>query len=302
MTLKEARELFTDAGKSFMRDDAFTLAGSLAFYAALSLAPLVVLLLWAASWLGPDTRQRMLEQLQQTAGGAEGGEGITMIVENAQQQPGLGTFAGIISLVMLAFAATGAFAQLQHIMNLIWDVKAKPGQGVSGVLRRRLLALLLIVALGVLLIASIVFSAIVSGVISQMADAAPGGQVVWTVLNFLAPLVVFIPMFAVIFKYLPDVQIAWRDVWIGAVVTGIMFEVGNQLIGLYLAYGGATSAYGAAGSLIALLLWAYYSSLILFFGAELTQVWARMSGRRIEPAENAERYEHVKPIGDLKTA
>jgi membrane protein len=300
MTFKDARELFTDAGKSFIKDDAFTLAGALAFYAALSLAPLIVLLLWAASFMGPETQQQLTQQMQQLVG-PQGGEGIMMIIQNAQQEPGLGTAAGIISLVMLMFAATGAFAQLQHTMNLIWDVRAKSGQGVWGVVRGRLLALGLVVLLGVLLLASMIFSAVVSGVVTQMADQVPGGQALWQVLNFLLPLVVFIPMFAVIFKYLPDVKISWGVVWVGAVVTAIMFEVGNQLIGLYLAYGGATSAYGAAGSLIALLLWVYYSSLILFFGAELTQTWARMSGRRIAPADNAERYEHVKPIGEPKT-
>jgi membrane protein len=301
MTVREARELFTEAGKSFTRDDAFTLAGSLAFYAALSLAPLVVLLIWVASFLGPDTQQRLIQQMVGVVG-EQGGEAINMVVQNAQQQPGLGSIAGLVSLALLIVAATGAFAQLQHTMNLVWDVRAKPGQGIRGVLRRRLMALLLVVALGILLLASIIFSAVFSAVVVQMADTLPGGTALWSGLNFLIPLAIFIPMFAIIFKYLPDVEISWRDVWAGAVVTAIMFEVGNQLIGLYLAYGGAGSAYGAAGSLMAMLLWVYYSSLILFFGAELTQVWARMSGRRIEPAENAERYEHVKPIGEPKAA
>jgi membrane protein len=301
MTVREARELFTEAGKSFTRDDAFTLAGSLAFYAALSLAPLVVLLIWVASFLGPDTQQRLIQQMVSTVG-QQGGEAINMVVQNAQQQPGLGSIAGLVSLALLIVAATGAFAPLQHTMNLVWDVRAKPGQGIRGVLRRRLMALLLVVALGILLLASIIFSAVFSAVVVQMADTLPGGTALWSGLNFLIPLAIFIPMFAIIFKYLPDVEISWRDVWAGAVVTAIMFEVGNQLIGLYLAYGGAGSAYGAAGSLMAMLLWVYYSSLILFFGAELTQVWARMSGRRIEPAENAERYEHVKPIGEPKAA
>lgn len=300
MTLKEARELFTEAFKGFTRDDAFTLAGSLAFYAALSLAPLVVLMVWAASFLGPQAVDRLTQQMTEVVG-EQGGEAISMVIQNAQQEPGLGTIAGIISLVILIIAATGAFAQLQHTMNLIWDVRAKPGQGVMGIVRQRGMALLMIVVLGLLLLGSIIFSAVVTTIVAQFADQIPGGQALWQILNFVIPLVIFIPLFAVVFKYLPDVKIAWRDVWIGAAVTAVMFEIGNQLIGLYLARGGVTSAYGAAGSFMALLLWVYYSSLILFFGAELTQAWARLSGRRIKPADNAERYEHVKPIGEPKT-
>lgn len=265
---------------SFVEDDAMSLSAALAFYTALSMAPLLVLLLRVASWFGEGTQQKMTSQIQGMVG-EQAGQGIKMMIDNAEQQPGWGSIAGIVSLIVLLFSATGVFAQLQYSLNRVWDVKPKPSQGIWGWLRKRLLTLGMVFALGFLLMVSLAASGLINVLV-------PGNSAIWRLVHLGVSLGVFALLFALIYKYLPDVEITWRNVWTGAIVTAVLFILGKFLIGLYLGHSSVGSSYGAAGSLMVLLLWVYYSSLLFFFGAEVTQAQARLSGAPIQPSANAE--------------
>jgi membrane protein len=297
MTAKDGWRITKQAVKDFFKDDAMTLSAALAFYAGLSLAPLVVLLLWASSFLGQDTQERVVNQAISVVGPGAG-EGIRNLIKNAQETPNAGTIAGIIGIVTLVLAATGVFGQLQRSLNLIWDVQAKGG--ALTILFKRLVSLLMVMGIWVLLLAAVVMSAVLSTMGRTMQDALPGGEILWQVVDFLVPLFIFIPVFALLFKFVPDVRIKWRDVWVGATVTAVLFVIGKLGLGLYLGRGGTTSAYGAAGAFMALLLWVYYSSLIIFLGAEITQCWARYAGSPITPAKDAQWLGRDKPIGRPK--
>lgn len=264
----------------FIADDAMSLAGALAFYTALSLAPLLVILLTITSFLGPSTQESMVQQIH-AAVGPQAAEGIDIIIENSKDKASLGTIAGLISFVVLLFSATGVFAQLQYSLNRIWDVQAKPSEGVWAWLRKRLLSFGMVLAVGFLLMVSLVLSTILGAL-------SPSEGPVWQLVSLGVSAAVFWILFASMYKYLPDVHIQWRDVLLGSFITTVMFMVGKYLITLYLSYSSAGSSYGAAGSFLVLLLWVYYSALILFMGAELTQALAHLRGSPIEPDEHAE--------------
>lgn len=297
MKAKEGWRVLVRSVKDFLRDDAMTLAAALAFYAGLSLAPLIVLLLWATSFLGEDTRQKVIDQAIGMVGPKAGG-GIRDIIESASESPNAGTVAGVVGIVMLALSATGVFGQLQRSLNLIWDVKASGGFLVT--VLKRLVSLAMVAGLWVLLMASMFLSAAVATMGKTMQGTLPGGEWLWQAISFLTPLLLFIPVFAALFKFVPDVRIKWKDVWFGAVVTAVLFALGQVGLGIYLGRSGTTSAYGAAGAFMALLLWVYYTSLIIFFGAEVTQVWAKVRGSPIAPDSDAQWIGNEKPIGEPK--
>lgn len=274
----------------FIEDDAMTLAGALAFYTALSLAPLLILLLWI---LGLVYGDRAGEQITGQVEGAMGPQGAQMIQTMMQQgrQPQTGLLAKIIGIVTLVFGATGVLAQLQYSLNRIWDVEARPGAGAWNWIRKRFLSAGMIVAIAFILLVSLAVTAVLSALFDRMGGGQTGRAVLWYILELAASVVVYFLLFAVMFKALPDVKIRWRDVLLGALITAVLFAAGKYLIGLYLGQSGTESAYGAAGSLIVMLLWVYYSALILFLGAELTQAYAQHRGRHIEPDEHAVRIE-----------
>lgn len=281
MALRDTWSVLKQTVTEFIADDAMNLGAALAFYTALSLAPLVLIMITVAGLvLTPDQQQQMIQQVQTTVG-SRAGETINGIVESASQNKSGGQIAAIISFATLLFSASAVFAQLQYSMNRIWGVEPKPGGGVWTWIRKRLLSLAMIATIGFLLLVSMVISAALGMIFG-------GGGVVWQVVNFVVSMLVFILLFAVIYKVLPDVKITWRMTWLGAIVTAVLFAIGKTAIGLYLSYGGVGSAYGAAGSLIAFLVWVYYSSLILFVGAELTQVIASREGAALEPDEHAQ--------------
>ena len=286
-----------ETGSDFVADDAMTLAASLAFYTALSFAPLLVLMLTVVTlFLGEATQQKLVDEVKNLMGpqagasveqivnpekvaGEKGGGGAAEQAKEKQKH--LASVAGIIGLVTLIFSASGVFAQLQAAMNRIWDVEPKPGGAVMSWLRSRGLSIGMVFAILFLLLVSLVVSSVLAGMFKD-------GGTLWKILNFIISLGVFIGLFALIFKFLPDVKIPWTDVWIGAAATAILFGVGKSLIGLYLGTAGVGSSYGAAGSLIVLLVWVYYSSIILFLGAEMTQVYAKWHGSKILPGPHAQ--------------
>ncbi|MCC5830938.1 MAG: YihY/virulence factor BrkB family protein [Phycisphaeraceae bacterium] len=273
---------FKQTIREFIQDDVFTLSGALAFYAALSFAPLVILLMWGASFFGEGTQEQIITEMTGIVG-EPGGDAIELIMQSGEANPTAGTVAGLVSLGVLLFSATTVFAQLQMSLNRIWSVQANPGAGIWNWMRRRILSLGLVIAIAFLLIISMVADMMVAMLVGPIIDH--GG--VWQILSLAVSIGIFTLLFAAMFKYLPDVEITWHAVWVGAGITAVLFTLGKFLISLYLGQGGVSSAYGAAGSGIALMVWVYYTAIVVFYGAEVTQVYARRTGERIRPCDHA---------------
>jgi membrane protein len=270
----------------FSEDEVTSRAAGLAFYTALGLAPTVMLFLTVAAWLGEGTQDALIGQIESMVGG-EAAKGIDMVVESAEEKPRSGALSAVIGIVTVLFSASGIFAQLQSTLNRIWDVQVRPGAGWWIWVRSRILSMGMVLAVLFLLLVSLVVSAATGLLFS-------GTGAISHALNVAVSTVVYVVLFAMIFKYLPDVQITWRDVWIGAGLTAILFAVGKYAIGLYVGNSALASSYGAAGSLVALLVWVYYSAVVVFFGAEVTQVIAGRFGSGIKPAKHAVREEEAK--------
>lgn len=222
--------------------------------------------------------------------GEEGAEQIRTILEEADRPGSGGPLMTILSVLALLFGATGAFAQLQAALNKAWDVRKDPEKsGIVTLLLKRALSLGMILVIAFLLLVSLVISALLSRAGGWLAGLLPGavGQVTLRAIDLGLSLVVITALFAAMFKVLPDARIAWRDVWGGALVTAALFVIGKFLLGFYIGTTDPGSAFGAAGSLALILVWIYYSAMIFFFGAELTQVWARRKGREILPDQDA---------------
>jgi membrane protein len=280
--------MFKEAASDWVEDKATQQAAALTFYAVLSIAPLLVISLAVAS-LAFDEKAARTQMVDEMGGltGSEGEDAVEAMLDSADK-PKQGTVATVLGVITLLFGASGVFGQLQESLNTVWEVKPKPGGGIWQLIRSRFLSMAMVLGTGFLLLVSLVLSSAISGMGAYLTHQFPGLESIWHVVNFAVTIAVVTVLFALIFKFLPDAKIAWSDVWVGAVLTAILFAVGKLLIGLYLGKASIGSAYGAAGSLVVLLVWIYYSSLILFFGAELTQVYAKRFGSRIVPKEGAE--------------
>ncbi|HVR73940.1 MAG TPA: YhjD/YihY/BrkB family envelope integrity protein [Planctomycetota bacterium] len=259
----------------WMDDNALRLAAALAFYCAFSIAPLLLIVIGVAG-MAFDSSVVQAQVLGEMEGlvGAQGAQAIESMLLSALQ-PSKGALGTVLGVVMLFFGAMGVFLALQDSLNEVWDVKTPQGNGVLRFFRARLLSFGIVLGIGFLLLVSLVLSAVLSGIGKYIGDAIPFPPAVLQVLNFFISFAVITLLFALIYKVLPDMKLAWRHVWIGALVTAALFTLGKFAIGYYLGQTATGSAYGAAGSVIIILLWAYYSSLIFLFGAELTQVYAR---------------------------
>jgi membrane protein len=200
---------------------------------------------------------------------------------------GSGILATILGVIALIVGATGLFTELQGALNTVWGVQPKSGRGMWGIVKDRALSFAMVLGSALLLLASLVVSTVLDQITEQLGGW-PHPVLMGQVINFLVSFGVITLLFAMIYRFLPDVVIAWRDVWLGALVTSLLFAIGKYLIGLYLGHSAVASAYGAAGSLAMLLIWLYYSAQIFLFGAELTKAYANRFGRHIVPRENAE--------------
>ncbi len=268
--------------------DVSRMGAALAFYTLFAIAPLfVIVLAMAGLWFGEEAARR--ELFSQVSGlvGSEGGEAIQALV-SAANKPKTGVWATVIAVATLFVGATGVFVQLQDALNSVWGVRRTPGRGLRNFIKDRLLSFALIVGIGFLLLVSLVLSAGLSALDKFMVGLLPAHESIWQGINFVVSFGVITLLFAMIFKVLPDVKIAWRDVWIGAIITALLFNLGKLLLGLYLGRSSVTSAYGAAGSLVIVLLWVYYSAQILFFGAKFTQIYSNRYGSHLEPVPGAE--------------
>jgi membrane protein len=206
------------------------------------------------------------------------GAGVIEAMMTSASKPGEGVVASVFGVIALLFGATGVFAQLQDSLNIIWKAKPRKTNGVISFLRTRFLSFAMVLGIGFLLLVSVVLSAGLAALGKLFGDRLPGWEGVWQFVNLSISFGVITVLFAMIYKILPDVKIAWKDVWLGAAVTSLLFTLGKYGIGLYLGKSSAASSYGAAGSLAIVLLWVYYSSMLLFLGAEFAQVYARSYG------------------------
>lgn len=276
------------AGSGWANDKATRLGAALSYYTVFAIPPLLIIVLFIASLVfNPEqVRSAMFSEV----GGLIGKKSADAIQSamSAQYQSNKGTVASILAIVALIATATGLFLELQDDLNLIWGVEEKPGQGIWGFIKNRLLSFAMIVGIGFLLLVSLVVSAGLAAFSKYMSMLTPGLGILTEIANDAVGFLVIAALFAMIYKVLPDVKIAWRDVWVGAAVTSLLFVAGKFAIGWYLGRSSTVSAYGAAGSIILVLLWVYYSAQILFFGAEITKVYANRFGRHLEPSAHAQ--------------
>jgi membrane protein len=286
--------------QEWLQDKAPQLGAALAYYTVFSLAPLVLVLLAIIGVIFRDDPAGAWDKITEQMGYFLDPNALQVVQSIAQKasQPGKSTLATLIGVALALFGASGVFGQLQDALNTIWGVKAKPGRGVWGFLRSRFLSFGMVAGICFLLLVSLAIEALLKAFSHYVQSVLPGGIVIALTIYVVFDFAVVVLLFAMIFKFLPDVEIQWRDVWIGAVMTAIFFGIGKWLLGFYLGSGVAGSAYGAASSLITLLLWVYYSSQILLFGAEFTQVYASRAGRGLKPAKYAVRVE-TKEIEDV---
>ena len=275
----------------WLKDKAPQLGAALAYYTVFSLAPLVLLLLAIVGLLFHNDPAGAWKKITEQMSYFLDKSAVEVVQNIAQKasQPNKGLLATTIGVVLALFGASGVFGQLQDALNTIWGVKAKPGAGLGGFLRSRFLSFAMVGGVCFLLLVSLALESMLKGFSSYVQSVLPGGIAVALTVYWIFDLAVVILLFAIIFKFLPDAKIQWRDVWIGAAMTAIFFAIGKWALGLYLGSGSAASAYGAASSLITLLLWVYYASQILLFGAEFTQVYAGYAGRGVKPDKYAVR-------------
>jgi membrane protein len=272
----------------WMEGNTSSMGAAVAYYTIFAIAPLFIFVLAVAGFLfGHEAAQRELFSQVSSLVGHSGGEAIQATVA-AADRPRAGVFATAIALIALFVGAGSVFVQLQSSLNAIWKVRPRPGQGLHNFIKSRLLSFAMLLGIGFLLLVSLVISAALAAAGKFMSTVIPAQEVAWHLVDFIVSLGLVTLLFAMIFKILPDVTLTWRDVWIGAFITALLFGLGKFLLGFYLGRSMLASAYGAAGSLVVLLIWVYYSVQILLFGAAVTRVWANKFGSHAEPVAGAE--------------
>jgi membrane protein len=283
MRVKTIFSLLKETFQEWNNDNASVLAASLAYYTIFSIAPvLIIAIAIAGAIFGEDAaRGEIVAQIQGLVG-KDGAEVIETAIQNSRQAEARG-IASLISIGLLLFGASGVFVQLQDALNQIWNVKPKPEKGAMNFIRKRLLSFSAVLGIGFLLLVSLVISALLAAFSHYLGGFVQDVSVIGQILNFAISFGFIALLFAFMFKYLPDVRITWADVRVGAIITALLFTIGKYALGLYLGTGSLGSTYGAAGSLVVVLIWVYYSAQILFFGAEFTQVYARRYGSMIRP-------------------
>lgn len=287
MNFKAIIDLVKQTFKEWSEDKAARLGAALAYYTIFSIGPLLLIVIAIAGQVfGKDAAQGQIVSTIQGMVGKEGAQVIQTTIENSNK-PGANIIATIIGLVTLLLGASGVFGQLKDALNTIWEVEPKPGQGILANLKEKFLSFTMVLGTGFLLMVSLVISSALAA-FGKLLAKLPGADIVWQGVSYLVTLGVIALMFALLFKFLPDVDVAWKDVFIGSVVTAILFILGQLGLGIYLGSGSVGTSYGQAGSLVIVLVWIYYSAQILFLGAEFTQVYAKTYGSKVKPAENAE--------------
>lgn len=288
MNLRKVGKLLKETWQQWQDDKASRIAAALAYYTVFSISPLLIIAIAiAGAVFGQQNAQdQITEQLTQLVG--EDGVKPIVLALNNMSQPKIRGIASLISIGILILGASGIFAQLQDALNTIWKVKPQPGRGILIFVRKRIFSFLMVLAISFLLMLSLFLSAVVSALSKYEIDFLPGSMILWKNLDFLLSLGLVTFMFGLMFKYVPDVKIAWKDVVVGAVITAVLFLFGKFLLGMYLSKGTLGSAYGAAGSLIVFLAWVYYSAQIILLGAEFTQVYTRLYGSKVRARRHSQ--------------
>lgn len=280
-------QLFKDTFTAWNNDKVPRHGAALAYYTVLSLVPLLVVIITIIGFIfGREVGQGYILGQIGSLVGPQSAEAIKEMIQRASE-PSTGIVATVLATGTLLLGASGVFAQLQDSLNSIWGVKPKEGGGLWGLIRNRFLSVAALLGTGFLLLVSLALSAVLSAFGKWFGGWLPAPEFVLQVSELLISLAVITGLFALMFKVLPDAQVAWRDVWVGAALTALLFTIGKFAIGLYLGKSDVGSAYGAAGSLVIVLVWVYYSAQILLFGAEFTQVYANRVGASIVPSEHA---------------
>ncbi|MEP0546145.1 MAG: YihY/virulence factor BrkB family protein [Rhodothermales bacterium] len=300
-SLRESIDLLKQTGKEIGEDNCTSMSAAIAYYTLFSLPPLLVILVGiAGAVFGADAVQ---EQLTGQVGGLVGESGaaeVQTMIENAGDLGGGSIIGKVLGLLALVFGATGAFAQLQQSLNRAWEVRPDPdSSGLKNMITKRVLSFGMVLTIAFLLVVSLAASALMSGLFTVMESVlGPAGAPLAWVGELVLSLGIFTLLFAAIFRVLPDAEVAWRDVWVGAFATAVLFVVGKFLIGFYLGRSNPGEAFGAAGSVVVILVWIYYTALILLAGAEFTQLWAKRYGSQIEPADDAVRVIEEERVVD----
>ena len=281
-------QLIKEAAADWSHDRAPRLGAALAYYTVFSLVPfLVVVIAVIGLAFGQEAAQSAILSQIATLVGEQTALAIKDMLERADE-PSTGWWTTILAIVTLLFGASGVFGQLQDALNTVWGVEPKEGRAVWGFIKDRFLSFVAVLGTGFLLLVSLILSSALAAVGKWFSGMLPAPETVLHLLNFALSFVVITGLFALIFKILPDAHITWRDVWIGAILTAALFTIGKYALGAYLGKSHVASGYGAAGSLVLILLWVYYSAQILLYGAEFTQVYANRLGGRIVPAPDAQ--------------
>jgi len=281
--MKSIWSILKQTFSEFSEDNVLRLSAALAYYSIFSIGPLLAIIVGLAGLaFGSDSVRHQIEQQLKGMIGENSAKTVESMM--SAQKHGTSLVTTIVGVVVLLFGAAGVFGQLQDSLNTIWEVKPKPGAGIWNTLRNRFLSFSMVLGVGFLLLVSMALSTALSALVAHFG---PGAGWLAHGLDFIVSFVVVTLLFAMIFKYLPDVHVPWRKVWVGAIGTTVLFTIGKILLGVYLGRQSTSSAYGAAGSVILILLWVYYASVIMLFGAEFTQVYAKRSGAVIRPTAYA---------------
>jgi membrane protein len=267
----------------------FQLAAALSYYTLFSLAPLLLIAIGVAGFVfGREAAQNQIVETLQGMIGQDSAKTVQEMIQASNEKPKTGMISTVVGFVALLFGAGGVVGQLQTSLNKMWEVTPKPGQGIWGFVRQRFFSFAMVLAIGFLLLVSLVVTAVLSSFTGMLSSLLGDATLVAHAIDILVSFGFVTLLFALIYKYVPDVEIQWKDVWVGAALTSILFTIGKYLIGLYIGTSGVTSTFGAAGSLITILVWVYYSSLVFFLGAEFTRVYATEYGSGVAPAKNAQ--------------
>lgn len=299
--MKKAWKILKETVQKFIKDEPMSYGASIAFYTIFSLpAVLIIITVVAGYAFGQEAvTGELYDQIKNLVGPQSANE-IQKIIQNASLSES-GMVATVIGIATLTFSATTVFISIQNALNSIWGVKAKPQKGWLKLIINRVLSFTLVVTLGFLLLVSLLLEAGLQIFGEFLASILTGvTYYIMRLINYSISLVVITCVFAMVFRVLPDARVKWKDVWMGAFVTTLLFTLGKYLISLYLGTSNIDSTYGAAGSLVLVLVWVYYSSLILLLGAEFTQVYSRNLGRRIQPSSHAVRVQVVEIDPDDK--
>lgn len=305
-SLAAAKLVLQEAASGFMENAALRLAAAISYTTVFSLSPLLVITVAVVGLvLGNKdyfVQQQIVAQMSALMGEA-GGELARSLIDNGRLNAGGSIWATVVSLLVMLFSSTALFVQVQDALNTVWGLKPKPGGGVvRALLRARFLSFGMVLTVAFLLLVSLLVSVVISAFVGVLPQMGAASELLMRLVNFAVSLAIITLLFAMIFRFLPDARIEWRDVWTGAFLTALLFNVGKLGIGMYLGHSSPGSTFGAAGSVVVLLLWVYYSAVILLFGAEITQAYATSYGSGVNPDRHAVRVVTQEIVVDAEEA